>query len=128
MQSKIELLLNYIVIVIAVAYGAVVFISLNFKLTPEQMSNPGMVIAFLISCTFNIARLKEKTTSFRIHITALFANILTFSYAAAFAVQDPWVAKVVTTILMGLILAFSLSGTIQLKKGAANQKTYSTQH
>ncbi|KAF7788813.1 hypothetical protein PRUB_a1887 [Pseudoalteromonas rubra] len=42
--------------------------------------------------------------------------------------QDPWVAKVVTTILMGLILAFSLSGTIQLKKGAANKKAFSTQH
>ncbi|MCG7535171.1 hypothetical protein [Pseudoalteromonas sp. OOF1S-7] len=128
MKSKIELLFNYIVIVIAVAYGAMVFISLNFKLTPEQMSNPGMVIAFLISCTLNIARLKEKEASFRIHLTSLFANILTFSYAAAFAVQDPWVAKVVTTILMGLILAFSLSGALQWKKGAGSQKAYSTQH
>ncbi|CAM3082828.1 hypothetical protein [Moritella viscosa] len=115
MKTKIELTLSYIVFSIALIYGTLVFIKFNFQFTPTQMSYPGMVIAFLMSCMLNIIKLKENSMSSRIHFASVFANILTFSYATAFAIQDPWIGKVITTILMGFILIFSVIKLLQLK-------------
>ncbi len=116
MKTKIELVLSYIVFATALIYGALVFIKFNFQFTPAQMSYPGMVIAFLMSCMLNILKLKENTNSSKVHFASVFANILTFSYAAAFAIQDPWIGKVITTVLMGFILMFSITKLFQLTK------------
>jgi len=116
MRIKIELALCYIVFATALIYGALVFIKFNFQFTPAQMSYPGMVIAFLMSCMLNIVKLKENLNSSRMHFASVFANILTFSYAAAFAIQDPWIGKVITTVLMGFILMFSVTRLLQLTK------------
>lgn len=116
MKTKIELALSYIVFSIALIYGILVFIKLNFQFTPAQMSYPGMVIAFLMSCMLNIIKLKENSMSSRIHFASVFSNILTFSYATAFAIQDPWIGKVITAVLMGFILIFSATKLLQLNK------------
>lgn len=115
MKTKIDLTLNYIVFATALIYGALVFVKFNFQFTPAQMSYPGMVIAFLMSCMLNILKLKESSNSTRIHSASVFANTLTFIYAAAFAIQDPWIGKVITTVLMGFILIFSVTKLLQLK-------------
>ncbi len=108
MKTKVELVLSYIVFAIALIYGITIFIQLGFKFTPAQMSYPGMVIAFLISCTLNIVKLKEDSVSKNLHFASVFSNTLTFCYAAFFVIQDPWIGKVITTVLMGLILILSI--------------------
>jgi len=109
MKTKIELVLNYIVIAIALSYGITVFIQFGFKFTAAQMSYPGMVIVFLISCSLNIVRLREEPFSKGLHSVSVFSNMLTFSYASFFVLQDPWIGKVITTLLMGLILILSIT-------------------
>ena len=116
MKTKIELVLNYTVIAIALIYGTTVFIQFGFKFTAAQMSHPGMVIVFLISCSLNIVKLREKSFSKRLHLVSVFSNALTFGYAALFVIQDPWIGKVITTFLMGLILILSI--TTMRKAGA----------
>ncbi len=116
MKTKIELTLSYIVFLTALIYGILIFIKLNFQFTPAQMSYPGMVIAFLMSCMLNIIKLKENSSSSRMHFASVFANILTFSYATAFAIQDPWIGKVITTVFMGIILMLSATKLLQLTK------------
>ena len=114
MKENLELVLSYIVFTIALIYGVLVFVRFNFQFTPDQMSHPGMVIAFLMSCMFNILKLVENTDSTRIHFASVFANTLTFLYAAAFAIQDPWIAKIVTTTIMGLIFLLSVDKLLRI--------------
>lgn len=116
MKTKLELLLSYTVFAIALVYGVMMFIQLGYKFTPTQMSYPGMVIVFLITCTFNSMKIRENLTNKNIHLASVFANLLAFLYALAFSIFDPWVGKVITTLFMGIILVLSTVNMVALKK------------
>ena len=75
--EKIELILCHYVIVIVSIYAVYIFIKFNFQFSPQQMDHPGMIIAFLTSCSLNIVRLKEKIASVNIQRVSAFANMLT---------------------------------------------------
>ena len=88
--EKIELILCHYVIVIVSIYAVYVFIKFNFQFSPQQMDHPGMIIAFLTSCSLNIVRLKENIASLNIQRISAFANMLTMCLATGFTMQGPF--------------------------------------
>ncbi len=116
MKHKIELVLSYLVIISALQYAVMVSIALNFHFAPEQMASPGMAIIFIMACGFNIVKLKEPNASRRIYLIAAFANFLTLSFATALSMQDPHIAKIATTMMMGTIFILSVMsiGKVQM--------------
>ncbi len=108
MKKKIEIILSYLVIASALQFAVLFSIAINFQFEPHQMAAPGMVIAFVSACGLNIVKLSDATASRKIYFMSTFANALTLSYAIALSLQDPHIAKVITTAMMALILLLSL--------------------
>lgn len=108
MKNKIELILSQIIIAVVTIYGAYAFVIFGFKFGPHQMSYPAMVIVFVMSCSFNIAKLKDEKAGKIIHKVSVFSNILALCLAAAFAMYDPSaIHKIMTTVAMGIITVLS---------------------
>ena len=109
MKNKIELILSLTIIAVVSIYGAYIFAIFGFKFGPHQMTYPAMIIAFLISSSLNIAKLKDKNASRIIYKVSVFSNVLTLCLATTFVIHDPSaVHKIITTLIMGIITVLSI--------------------
>ncbi len=116
-SDKIEFILSHYIIAIMSIYGAYIFIKFNFQFSPQQMDYPGMIIAFITSCTLNIVKLKEKNASLNVKRVSAFANTLTFCLAFAFTMQGPlFIGEIITTIPMGIITVLSVISLLSFNK------------
>jgi len=115
--KNIELILCHYIIVIISIYAAYIFTKFNFQFNSQQMDYPGMIIAFITSCSLNIVRLKENNVSLNIQRASAFANLLTLSLATGFTMQGPFsMAEVMTTIPMGIITLCSIISLLGANK------------
>ena len=109
MKNKVELILSYIIIFMVSIYGAYMFVGFGFKFGPHQMTHPAMVITFVMSCSFNVAKLTSSNTSKRVLGVSALSNVLTLFLAAGFVIYDPQaINKLLTTLAMGIITVLSI--------------------
>jgi len=122
MIKNIELILSYLVIASALQFAVMISIATNFSFSPQQMAAPGMVIAFVTSCSLTIVKLKDLTASRKIYAMSALSNALTLSFATALSLQDPTnVGKVITTLLMAVISLLSILGWFKFKTSNTQQ-------